>query len=68
MAEAKLKIIGRMDNTMDHTFELANRVYDVTGISPTLNTCGGGGLQPMILEKRNESEEISGSNERQKSH
>lgn len=39
-----------MDNTIDNTFESANRVYDVNGISPTMNTCGGGGLQPKILE------------------
>ena len=28
------------------------RVYDVTGISPTLNTCGGGGLEVKIVEKK----------------
>ena len=37
-------VIGRMDNTQDHTFESANRVYDTKGISPTINTCGGGWL------------------------
>ena len=26
------------------------RVYSVKGLAPTINTCGGGGLQPMILE------------------
>lgn len=45
-----VKVIGQMDNTIDHTFESANRVYDVGGIAPTMNTCGGGGLQPKILE------------------
>lgn len=49
---ADVKVIGQMDNTMDHTFESANRVYDVGGIAPTMNTCGGGGLQPKILETR----------------
>lgn len=39
-----------MDNTIDHTFESANRVYDVGGVAPTMNTCGGGGLHPKILE------------------
>ena len=33
---ADVKIIGQMDNTIDHTFESANRVYDV-GV-------GGGGI------------------------
>ncbi len=47
---ADVKIIGQMDNTIDHTFESANRVYDVEGVVPTMNTCGGGGLQPKILE------------------
>lgn len=48
--EMEVKVIGQMDNTIDHTFESANRVYDVGGVSPTINTCGGGGLQPKILE------------------
>ena len=26
------------------------RVYSVKGLAPTINTCGGGGHQPMILE------------------
>ena len=26
------------------------RVYSVKGVAPTINTCGGGGLQPMIME------------------
>lgn len=38
----KVKVIGQMDNTIDHTFESANRVYDKEGLSPTINTCGGG--------------------------
>ena len=47
---ADVKIIGQMDNTIDHTFESANRVYDVDGVAPTMNSCGGGGLPPKILE------------------
>lgn len=49
---ADVKIIGQMDNTIDHTFESANRVYDVGGVAPTMNTCGGGGRQPKILESQ----------------
>lgn len=49
---ADVKIIGKMDNTIDHTFESANRVYDVSGVAPAMNTCGGGGLQPKILESK----------------
>ena len=50
--EMEVKVIGQMDNTIDHTFESANRVYDVGGVAPTMNTCGGGGLQPKILESQ----------------
>ena len=49
---ADVKVIGQMDNTIDNTFESANRVYDVEGVAPTMNTCGGGGLQPKILESQ----------------
>ena len=45
-----VKIIGQMDNTIDHTFESANRVYDTEGVSPTLPTCAGGNIQPKVLE------------------
>ena len=45
-----LQMIGQMDNTLDHTHESANRVYSPEGVAPTLNTCGGGGLQPKILD------------------
>ena len=48
----EVKVIGQMDNTIDHTFESANRVYDVGGVAPTMNTCGGGGLQPKIIETK----------------
>lgn len=46
----EIKIIGKMDHTMDHTFESANRVYGTDGISPTIPTCAGGNIQPKILE------------------
>lgn len=45
-----VEVIGQMDNTIDNTFESANRVYSDSGLSPTIPTCGGGGLQPKILE------------------
>lgn len=32
---ADVKVIGQMDNTIDHTFESANRVYDVGGGGPS---------------------------------
>lgn len=51
----EVKVIGQMDNSLDHTFESANRVYDIYGIAPTIPTCGGGGIQPKILEVKNET-------------
>ena len=55
----KVKIIAQMDNTIDHTFESANRIYDINGLAPTIPTCGGGGIQPKILEINNESNNSS---------
>ena len=40
-----------MDNTIDHTFESANRVYDKNNLCPTIPTCAGGGIQPKIIEE-----------------
>ena len=39
----EIKILGRMDHTMDNTFESANRVYGKDGLCPTLPTAQGGG-------------------------
>lgn len=46
--DAKIIVLGQMDNG-DGTFEMQNRVYSQYGISPTLNTFGGGHRQPKIL-------------------
>lgn len=43
------RIIGQMDNTIDRTFESANRVYDKEGLCPTIPTGAGGGHMPKIL-------------------
>lgn len=48
----EVRVIGQMDNTLDGTFESANRVYDNEGVCPTIPTCTGGGIQPKILETR----------------
>ena len=47
----KIIIQGQMDNTIDHTFESANRVYDGRECCPTIPTCGGGGIQPKTIRK-----------------
>ena len=46
----EIKIIGKMDHMMDHTFESANRVYGTEGICPTLPTAQGGGIVPKIID------------------
>ena len=45
----KINVVGTMDNTLDHTFESANRVYSAEGIAPTIHTCCGGGTEIKIL-------------------
>jgi DNA (cytosine-5)-methyltransferase 1 len=49
-ASKQVEVIGCMDHTMDSTFESANRVYDCSGVCPTIPTCGGGNIQPKFLE------------------
>ena len=46
----EVKVIAQMDNTIDHTFESANRIYGIDGLAPTLPTGCGGGHTPKILE------------------
>lgn len=35
----------------DKMHDIAKRVYGTNGISPTLHTCGGGNLEPKIMEE-----------------
>ena len=44
-------VLGQMDNTLDHTFESANRVYDKEQLCPTIPTCAGGNIQPKVIEE-----------------
>lgn len=45
-----IDVIGRLD-IKGH--DILKRVYDTNGISPTLNTCGGGNTQPKIIVEGN---------------
>lgn len=45
-------IKGQMDNTLDNTFESANRVYDNKHSCPTIPTCGGGVYNLKQYERR----------------
>ena len=40
-----------MDNTLDHTFESANRVYAKNGACPTIPTNSGGDHVPKVIEE-----------------
>ena len=58
---AEIKVIGRMDHTLDNTHESANRIYSQYGLCPTIPTCAGGNIQPKILEgEENLSERQNG--------
>lgn len=50
---SEVKIIGQMDNSLDHTFESANRVYDTQGLAPTVNTCGGVDCNQRLYNVKN---------------
>lgn len=50
-----IKIAGNMTNT---NYDKTNRVYDVDGISPTIETPTGGGRMPKIEIIRDSGEEI----------
>lgn len=45
--EDTLILVGNLKE--EGRFESASRVYDPRGICPTINTCGGGGLEPKII-------------------
>lgn len=49
--QKRLILIGQMNNLNDRTLESANRVYSQLGLSPTITTCGGGGLENKFLRK-----------------
>lgn len=51
MVEKKIKQIGRLKDSKRPN-PSRGRVYDASGISPTLTTCGGGGLEVKIVEKK----------------
>ena len=42
-----IKVVGSLDNK---GYESARRVYDSSGVSPSINTCQGGGRQPKIID------------------
>ena len=43
--------IGNIDNTGNFKDPQRGRIYSINGISPSLNTVAGGGLEPKIIVK-----------------
>lgn len=52
ITEPKLNRLGGWNDTVDRKRQ-SGEVYGVDGLSPTLNTMQGGGLQPHIIGKNN---------------
>lgn len=48
---AKIMQVGNIVNTGNFENPQRGRIYSPNGISPALNTVGGGGLEPKILEE-----------------
>lgn len=54
----KVVVLGKMDNSVDHTFDSANRIYGRGGVSPTIHTCTSGGSWPKIVAMRKRGEGV----------
>ena len=50
--KSEVRVVGMMDNTTDHTFESANRVYDKNALCPTIPTGCGGGHTPKLIDEK----------------
>ena len=52
MEEVKCEQVATLQGgKWDKMHDIAKRVYGTNGISPTLHTCGGGNLEPKIIEE-----------------
>lgn len=52
MEEVKCEQVATLQGgKWDKMHDIAKRVYGTNGISPTLHTCGGGNLEPKIMEE-----------------
>jgi len=48
----EIKQVGNIVDTGNFDNPQRGRIYDPDGISPALNTCGGGGLEPKVYNKK----------------
>ena len=51
LEEPKIQQLGNIVSTGNWDNPQRGRIYSSEGISPALNTCGGGGLEPKIVEE-----------------
>lgn len=54
VVEPKIEVVGNFNEVGVPCFESAGRVYNKTGLSPTLSTAQGGNQVPKILEESKE--------------
>ncbi|MBQ0074626.1 MAG: hypothetical protein KBT34_10575 [Prevotella sp.] len=47
----KVMQIGNMTKNANRDNPQRNRVYSVKGVAATLTCCGGGNLEPLIIER-----------------
>ena len=52
----KIILLGNIQQEKHFKNPQIGRIYSVLGISPALNTCGGGGREPKILIKVNKDD------------
>ncbi len=57
--ENKILQIGNIVDTGNFDNPQRGRIYSPSGISPSLNTVGGGGLEPKIIEKTEQNEVLA---------
>lgn len=60
--ENKVRQIGNIVNTGNWDNPQRGRIYSSNGCSPALNTCGGGGLEPKIIQLCNVNPSGKGMN------
>lgn len=60
--ENKVRQIGNIVNTGNWDNPQRGRIYSSNGCSPALNTCGGGGLEPKIIQLGNVNPSGKGMN------
>lgn len=48
------KKMGMIPKELMRVYESARRVYSDEALAPTMNTCGGGNLEPKITRKEND--------------